>query len=121
MRLLLALVLLALPARAEWNPPGNVETGLFIASEALILYDGLQTLDLRNHPERTETNPLMPARPSQGTILAFTGLGLLVNGALWYALPAWYVRGGYSIAVILFETDTVLLNRAHGMRVCWVF
>jgi hypothetical protein len=98
-----------------------METGLFIASQALILYDGLQTLDLRNHPERTETNPLMPARPSQATILAFTGLGLLANGLVWYALPAWYVRGGYSISVILFETDTIVGNRLHGMRVWWVF
>src|SRR6267142_5248198 len=111
----IALMLVSAPVRAEWQPPGKIETGLFVASELLVLYDGLQTLDLRNHPGRTETNFLMPARPSQGTILAFTGLGLLANGIVWYALPAWHVRGAYSVGVILFETDTVLLNRMHGM------
>jgi len=65
-----ALVLTcALPARAEWQPPGKAEAALFVASEVLVLYDGLQTLDLRNHPGRTETNFLMPARPSQGRSL----------------------------------------------------
>ena len=112
-------------AHAEWNPPGRIETTLFIASEVLVLYDGLQTLDLRNHvgrgENRSETNPLMPAHPSQGTILAFTGLGMLANGLVWYVLPSWHVRGAYSISLILLETDTVLLNRAHGMRVAWVF
>src|SRR5437870_526002 len=71
----------------EWESPTRWQVVPLALAETAILLDGLQALDIKNHPGRTEGNPLLGPHPSDLRILALTGLAMGGVGAGWYALP----------------------------------
>ncbi len=105
MRFSLLCLLLAVPAVAAAQHP------LELASDVAILADVGTTIHaLRADPLNVESNPLLPARPTPGTVLAWGALALAANAALPRLLLRPAARPYVWAAVAVLETAMVLHN-----------
>lgn len=100
----------------KWEPPATAETALLIAAEALVVFDALQTLDVKNHPDLHEMNPLLGSHPSDARILGMSA-GAMVGTAIgWYLLPSPW-RNVLTIGIASYELPNTFRNAALGCRV----
>lgn len=132
--LLLALATVALPARAEWQPPNAGDVALLAASGVLTAVDFEQTLDIKNHNAewckeqvfdrpgascavQHEGNPILGQHPTDARIRGYFAVSALLHVALWLALPNSTWRRGLSALTITFEGFTDLHNASVGLQV----
>lgn len=107
-------MLLAILLAAVWAKPTPVETSLFIAAEALIAVDTLQSLDIKNHRDMYETNPLMGRHPSDARYLAtWAVVGAAVAAGWWFLPSPW--RDAVTIPVITVEVPNTIRNAYVGL------
>lgn len=76
---ILLTVLLSSNAVADIVPKNNTDKFLVAASTVSLITDWGTTLDLENHPDRHETNPILGKYPSRGEINTYFGSLLLVH------------------------------------------
>jgi hypothetical protein len=80
-----------------------------------LLLDAAQTLDIKNHPDLYETNPLLGRHPSDGKIAAyFIGAGFAHN-AITKKLPTEY-RAAWQYGWAALEIVTIVRNRQLNLR-----
>jgi hypothetical protein len=91
------------PAAAEWTAADTAREAVYLG---LHVADWGQTLDIENHPNIHETNPILGEDPNRSAINAFfVGTGLLHAG-ISYILPrpyreVWqYVSIGYRFSYV---------------------
>jgi hypothetical protein len=117
--------------QVHWTPPGKYAITLHVVATALILLDGWQSLDIKNHmtplPEggfskqtrMTEQGPIAMIWGSNPTDLQFIGTTLVMAGittAVWYVLPS-EIRWLTDVAVIYVEGPVVYRNATKwGLR-----
>lgn len=86
------------------------------ATDALIIADWAQTLEIAEHPERwQENNPLLGKHPSKERVNWSIGAALLTNTVLHRVLPDKYL-GKYQIALCVVEGAAVAGNYSIGIR-----
>jgi hypothetical protein len=86
---------------------------LFVYSTLVL--DAAQTLDIKNHPDLYETNPLLGRHPSDAKIVAyFIGAGFAHN-AVTKALPTRY-RAMWQYGWAALEIGTIIRNRKLNLR-----
>jgi hypothetical protein len=82
--------------------------------------DMLTTLDIKNHPNLQESNPIMGPHPSDGRVLAyFAGYDLLHYGITRILVDVNAPRAlvtGWELFTIGYETDLVVHNYRFGLR-----
>lgn len=121
------LALILLPAAAAqakdvdwlmtWRPPTAAEAIPLVLAETAMAIDGLQSLDIKNHPGMVEGNPLLGQHPTDARILGMTGAAMLGLGVLWYAVPTFF-RISLPIGIFVEETGTIVENRlSYGLTV----
>jgi len=77
--------------------------------------DAAQTLDIKNHPNLYETNPLLGRHPSDTKIVAyFIGAGFGHN-AITKKLPTEY-RAAWQYGWAALEIGTIIRNRKLNLR-----
>lgn len=77
--------------------------------------DAMQTLDIKNHPDLYETNPLLGRHPSDAKIVAyFVGAGF-GHYAVAKALPSEY-RAAWQYGWAALEITTIIRNRKLNLR-----
>jgi hypothetical protein len=111
-------ILAAGSARAEeihWAPPTVWETVPLALAGTAMFADALQSLDLKRQG-RTEANPLLGKHPSDGQILAGTGVAFVVMAVVWYALPS-KLRVGLPLGIFVVEVGQVIENHSIGLRI----
>lgn len=80
-----------------------------------LLLDAAQTLDIKNHPDLYETNPLLGRHPSDVKIVAyFIGAGFAHN-AITKKLPTEY-RAAWQYGWAALEIATIIRNRQLNLR-----
>lgn len=80
-----------------------------------LLLDAAQTLDIKNHPDLYETNPLLGRHPSDTKIVAyFIGAGFAHN-AITKKLPTEY-RAAWQYGWAALEIGTIIRNRKLNLR-----
>jgi hypothetical protein len=80
-----------------------------------LLLDASQTLDIKNHPELHESNPLLGRHPSDVKIVAyFIGAGFAHN-AITKQLPTEY-RAAWQYGWAALEVATIIRNRQLNLR-----
>ncbi|MGZ3240710.1 MAG: hypothetical protein ACXWJK_10185 [Burkholderiaceae bacterium] len=80
-----------------------------------LMLDAAQTLDIKNHPNLYETNPLLGRHPSDTKIVAyFIGAGF-AHDAVTKALPTEY-RATWQYGWAALEIGTIIRNRKLNLR-----
>lgn len=125
MRLLLVIVacLLARPAFAgdgiHWEPPDRYEWAAFVAADALVWVDVLQSRSIREHELRVERNPIlvsiMSDRPSKGQFFWVSGVGATGLMAIGFVALPRRVRFLLPIAVGVAELFMIRNNYQNGL------
>lgn len=113
--LLLVLLLLVAPAAraSDWRP---IDTGTVAAMETVLAFDMMQTLDIQNHPEQHETNPILGPHPADQQVLAYfaaIGAGVAVG---YYYTPKSF-RMYWPIVIIGMELPVILKNKSLGLTI----
>jgi hypothetical protein len=112
--MLLVLLISGTAAADRWRPPNASEIVMLGIQHSLIIVDVWQTLDLRNHPEAIEVNPLLGKHPSTSVLLLAGAGSIAATSVAWYALPPpWRSFLPGVVSVILFRA--VVVNRSNGM------
>ncbi len=122
MKIFLLVLLLALPARAEWEPPKPVEIGAFAVAQALIVADCWTTMDFRyrlHHKEAGLPKILLGlSEPNRAEIYGFCGASMAVTTLTWYALPSPW-RNVLTVGLVGGETWAISNNLSAGARFRW--
>ena len=95
-------ICLAAPAAhaADWRPLPASE----YAFQALNLADMATSLDIKNHPNIHEANPLLGRHPSDGTVIGVK----LASGAIHAAITEWLLQRNASPTTIkIWEYVTI--------------
>jgi hypothetical protein len=100
----------------KWEAPATAETALLVAAQALIVADALQTLDVKNHPDLREMNPLLGSHPSDARILGMAAGAMLGTAVAWYLLPSPW-RDVLTIGIVGYELPNTIRNAALGCRI----
>lgn len=80
-----------------------------------LMLDAAQTLDIKNHPDLHETNPLLGRHPSDVKVVAyFIGAGFAHN-AITKALPSEY-RSTWQFGWAALEIGTIIRNHQLNLR-----
>lgn len=80
-----------------------------------LMLDAAQTLDIKNHPELYETNPLLGRHPSDVKIVSyFIGAGF-AHDAITKALPSQY-RAAWQFGWAALEIGTIIRNHRLDLR-----
>ena len=103
----------AAPETKQDRSPTAVEVTLLVATEALIAFDLVQTIQGQRQGF-TESNPLLGEHPGTARVLLFGSLSALAVAGVWYALPR-TARLFPTVAVLVIELATVLGNAWIGM------
>jgi hypothetical protein len=83
--------------------------------DATLTLDALQTMDIKNHPELHETNPLLGNHPGDVKIFAyFVGAGV-GHYAVTKALPTEY-RAAWQYGWAALEIATIIRNHRLDLR-----
>lgn len=114
MRHVLIACLISLPAVAHdpWTTQDTILEGLFLAQLAV---DRAQTMDIKNHPEKFEYNPLLGVNPSDRRINKYFLTIALVHPMLCYVLPK-NARNGFQFVSITVEAYAIGNNFSIGLR-----
>ena len=115
------MVLTALSANAaprwwekhEWS---HTDTALQLSYTALHIADWGQSLDIENHPNHFETNPVLGSHPTRGEINTYFATTLALHWLIARALPQKW-RNQFQLGTIALEFDVVSDNRSAGIRV----
>ena len=96
--------------------PTATEIGLLVAANLTILADASLTLDIKNHPDLHESNPLLGQNPSDAKIIFVGGFGAVAGTTLvWFLLPPPW-RAYFSVFVLAVELHATFLNMNQGLR-----
>lgn len=113
--IILSLLLAAwssLSVAADLSP---VEQRREVLVASTLVIDALQTLDIKNHPNLRETNPILGSHPSDEKIVAyFVGVGF-GHYAVTKAIPAEY-RAAWQYGWAALEIATIIRNRRLDLR-----
>lgn len=110
-------------ARADDSPstgPLSKMTRLEWVYQGAALADMLTTLDIKNHPNLQESNPLMGAHPSDGRVLGYfalydAGHYIVTRELLNWGAPRAVVNG-WEIFTISYEAHLAVHNYRFGLR-----
>jgi hypothetical protein len=80
-----------------------------------LLLDAAQTLDIKNHPELYERNPLLGRHPSDLKIGAYFIGAAFAHNAITKELPTDY-RAAWQYGWAAFEIATIIRNRRLNLR-----
>lgn len=116
LRQFLLFVLIAASARAGMaSDLSPIEQKREYLVYTTLLLDAAQTLDIKNHPDLYETNPLLGRHPSDVKIVAyFIGAGFAHN-AITKKLPTEY-RAAWQYGWAALEIATIIRNRQLNLR-----
>lgn len=100
--------------------PQPVDYVLLSVTETAILLDLSQTLDIKNHLDLQESNPLMGRHPSDPRILLGGGAIMLGVGGAWLFLSNEW-RRLFLVAILVLEVHSIFLNHDEGLtfKVPW--
>ncbi len=98
--------------------PEKKSLALFLAAQALVIVDMGQTLDIRNHPEVEELNPILGREPSRDRVYAVFGSHLLINTLAYWLLPGRWANG-LSMLSITIGIPVVANNASLGLSVAF--
>lgn len=100
--------------------PEPVDYVLLSVTETAILLDLSQTLDIKNHSDLHETNPLMGRNPSDMRIMLGGGAVMATTAGTWLLLPNEW-RRLFLVAILAVEVHSIFLNRSQGLvfKVPW--
>lgn len=116
--LALLLLLLGQPqqSRADWTDWEEQDRYMFGAWATTVAMDTMQTLDIRNHANLRELNPLMPSRPTHKAVALHTGSSLLLG--YWFVDQV--IPPGYRTTVLgtMIGIELVIIqhNRSIGLH-----
>jgi hypothetical protein len=111
---ILAFVLLSSAVKAdEWSTVEKYKQGAVIALFAL---DMGQTLDIKNHPDQHETNPILGEHPSDKRIYSYFITAAILHTVLADALPT-RQRGWLQDGTIALEVVVIGSNKSLGLKI----
>jgi hypothetical protein len=111
---LLTLLLLALPAQAsDWSTEDTQREVVYIS---LVAIDALTTMDMKNHPDISEQNPLLGINPAPVKIIVFDVATTAIQFLITESLPS-YERSIWQYIGIGAEVTAVSINWSLGLRV----
>jgi hypothetical protein len=96
----------------EWT---KSDTALQLSYTLLHLADWGQTLDIENHPDQFETNPLLGRDPTRGEVNTYFATTLALHWLIARALPQKW-RNQFQLGTIALEFNVVKDNRSAGIR-----
>lgn len=111
--LLLILVTCSGCAHDPWSKPDIAREALYIGVSVV---DMGQTLDIKNHPELRETNPLLGDHPSDGRIKTFFVTTRVLHIMAVHWMPAEW-RATFQGIGIGYQFATVVSNNRLGLSV----
>jgi hypothetical protein len=97
----------------EWT---HRDTALQLSYTALHIADWGQTLDIENHPDQAESNPILGRHPTRGEINTYFATTLALHWLVARVLPQKW-RNTFQLGTIALEFDVVSDNRSAGIRV----
>ena len=99
---------------------GCANVQLHVASNMLFIADWSQTRDIAAHPQQfREQNILLGAHPSIGAVNRHFIGALLINNALYYAMPTENGKRDWSFIAVGVEGERVANNARIGIRFNW--
>jgi hypothetical protein len=110
MKIVLAFLLLSLPARAE----RIVSTALLVAAEASLIIDMLQTFDIAHKPGMYEKNPILGLHPSDGAVLVYFAVAMATTYAATQLMPERY-KAVPSLFVLALQVPQIGQNFTAGL------
>jgi hypothetical protein len=115
---ILAMLVCPLTSQADdkWT---QLDTGLLIAAEAIILVDMSQTLQFRRAGVN-ETNRALGSEPHRDKTIAFISASMILTAVVAVALPAG-VREMFLVSVIVIDGAAVNSNRGCGCQIGYKF
>jgi hypothetical protein len=121
---------LLISGRAFATPKDALKTTLFVAAQASLLLDAMQTWDIKNSQcqngpgtcgtARTELNPLLGPHPSDAAVLAYFGGISLLQTALYLWGPTWMSMGTSGVTLVV-EVPQVARNVHVGAHLSLPF
>jgi hypothetical protein len=96
----------------EWT---HTDTALQLSYTALHIADWGQTLDIANHPNTIETNPILGNNPTRGEINAYFASTLALHWLIARVLPQKW-RSQFQLGTIALEFDVISENHSAGIR-----
>lgn len=111
--IILGLLLLALPVRAEMSQEQWVAEGIFAA---LLIVDCRQTAQIRHQEAMYEQNPMFGRRPHEGRVWGVCALDMVGHTVISYQLPEQY-KAPWQWGTIGVEVGFIHHNVRIGLRV----
>ena len=105
----------AAPRWWEKNDWTHTDTALQLSYTALHIADWGQTLDIENHPDRFETNPVLGRYPTRGEINTYFASTLALHWLIARLLPQKW-RSQFQLGTIALEFDVISDNHSAGIR-----
>lgn len=101
-----------------WKKPVAYEIGLQAAAIGSLWIDVAYSLDIKNHPGRWETNPLLGKHPSDlRYILQVGAIPTVLLTGVWYILPSHW-RNVVPVLTMAVEIPIGLIhNHQVGLRI----
>jgi lipid II:glycine glycyltransferase (peptidoglycan interpeptide bridge formation enzyme) len=80
-----------------------------------LVLDAAQTLDIKNHPELHEQNPILGNHPSDTKVIAYFAAAGYAHYSITKALPTEY-RATWQYGWAALELATIIRNRQLNLR-----
>lgn len=112
---ILSLLFAALSSAAVADDLSPVEQKREILVASTLVLDAFQTMDIKNHPDMHEINPILGSHPGDEKIVAyFIGVGF-GHYAITKAIPVQY-RATWQYGWAALEIATIIRNRRLDLR-----
>lgn len=105
----------AAPGWWQKNDWTHTDTALQLSYTALHIADWGQTLDIENHANAYETNPILGRSPSRGEINTYFASTLALHWLIARVLPQKW-RSQFQLGTIALEFDVISENHSAGIR-----
>lgn len=102
------------PVIGDWT---RTDVALEVAVAATALMDYKQTMQIKNRPGLSESNPLLGHHPSDDRIRAYFIGSMVTHVLIVNALPPGALRTAFQVGTVAFELDIVRQNKRMGLKV----
>lgn len=100
----------------KWTPPTTAEKVMIGVTSASFVLDMMQTLDIKNHKDRFETNPILGKHPCDALIFGYFTAIIVGHGVAAYNLPR-PARIALDIVIMTLQARTIHNNVVRGYSI----
>ncbi|MEG1121245.1 MAG: hypothetical protein RSE62_03480 [Citrobacter sp.] len=109
-----AAVAQSAPVIGDWS---KTDVTLEAAVATVAFLDYKQTLQIKNRPGLSESNPLLGHHPNDARIRNYFVGSMVAHVLITNALPPGALRSAFQAGTIIFEADIIRQNKRMGLRI----